>query len=320
MSINIKAPLTPQNQEEEPKLQVEIVETVEAEPAPKPVQKPETEAEEYSERVQKRIKHLTWQTHEKERAAEAAFRERDEAITIAKKLLDENQSLKKNQGTTAQAYVSEAEKRAQAELDSGKRALKEAFEASDGEKLATAQEQISRATTSLMMAQQQKVNLDQHQAQEKAWNEQQAQKAQQQQRQPQKVELPPVDKRSAAWLAENPWFTNDDNMSIAMRAYAMNVHDKLASEGVEVGSDDYYGAIDKEMSERWGDQLGERKPPPRQVQTPKPAAVVVGAQRTSAAAPPRKVKLSETQVALARKLNLTNEEYAAAWLKENPNG
>jgi len=324
MSINIKAPLALQKQNEEaeaPEFEVEVSEVADTsveKPADK--QAPETEAEDYSERVQKRIKHLSWKAHENERAAQTAFKERDEAVGVLKRLFDENQALKKGQSATANAYVGEAEARAKAEIDAGKRALKEAFEASDFDKVGEAQEQISRATTTLMIAQQQKNALSQQQEQEKAQAEYQRAQQQQRPQQQQRVELPPVDKRSAQWLSENSWFVGDDHMSLAMRAYAMNVHDKLAAEGVEVGSDEYYKNIDTEMKNRWSDQLGERPQREKPVERQRPATVVAGAQRTAATAP-RKVKLSETQVTLARRLGITPEQYAAELLKqEKSNG
>jgi hypothetical protein len=131
-----------------------------------------------------------------------------------------------------------------------------------------------------------------------------------------------LDSKTQAWLDKNSWYGSDDDMSYL----AMGIHRRLEREGVAVGSDHYYGVIDKEMRQRFPEKFGiseetkdsfevEAKP---SAKTSKPSTVVAPATRSTS---PKKVRLTPTQLQLAKRFNLTPEQYARELTKlESQNG
>jgi len=123
------------------------------------------------------------------------------------------------------------------------------------------------------------------------------------------------DDKALAWQDKNEWFGKDRLMT----ALALGLHEELRTEGVVVGSDEYYRRVDNTMQKRFPEYFGdatldEEKPAERT----KPSTVVAPATRSTA---PKKVRLTKTQVALAKKFGLTPEQYARETLKlENANG
>jgi hypothetical protein len=123
-----------------------------------------------------------------------------------------------------------------------------------------------------------------------------------------------MDPKVANWVSKNPWFV--DRHKLAMRKFAEGVHEELAERYGRgyIGTDEYYGSIDKEVRRRFPEEFAattnneeEEKP-----QRTKPSTVVAPAKRSTA---PKQVVLSKTQVALAKKLRLTNEQYAREMMK-----
>jgi hypothetical protein len=122
-----------------------------------------------------------------------------------------------------------------------------------------------------------------------------------------------MDPKVASWVSKNPWFVDQNKRS--MRRYAEGVHEDLESKYGRgyIGTDEYYAAIDKEVQRRFPEEFGttyneeEDKP-----QRTKPSTVVAPAKRSTA---PKKVVLSKTQVGLAKKFGLTNEQYARELMK-----
>jgi hypothetical protein len=127
--------------------------------------------------------------------------------------------------------------------------------------------------------------------------------------------VPKPDSKAVAWQEKNDWFGKDEEMT----SLALGLHEKLVRSGVSPTSDDYYRRIDSTMQKRFPEYFGdatldEEKPAERT----KPSNVVAPATRSTA---PKKVKLTKTQVALAKKFGLTPEQYARETLKlENRNG
>ena len=131
-----------------------------------------------------------------------------------------------------------------------------------------------------------------------------------------------LDSKTQSWLDKNSWYGTDDDMSYL----AMGIHRRLEREGVAVGSDHYYGVIDKEMRQRFPEKFGiaeetkyssevETK---HSTKTSKPSTVVAPATRSTS---PKKVRLTPTQLQLAKKFNLTPEQYARELTKlESKNG
>jgi hypothetical protein len=130
---------------------------------------------------------------------------------------------------------------------------------------------------------------------------------------------PEPDEKAKTWLRSNPWFGQEEEMS----GYAYGVHERLIKrEGITPLSDDYYNRIDAAMRHRFPeyfDEEGGQEVDLRPQSAPRRTPVVAPARRVSASAP-RKVSLTATQVALAKRLGLTPEQYAASMVKEMMNG
>ena len=303
--------------EGEPDLKIEIVDdTPPADrnraPLPKEIveELDKDDLEEYSEKVQTRIKQMKKVWHDERRAKESAAREKDEALRFAALQHQENQQLKQRLGVGERVFVQEVTKAATAELTTAKEKLKKAYEAGDADAVVAAQEAITDA----------KIKLKEYESFRPSplQKEEQGVQNNQQAQAPAAVQPPPLDPKIDAWRAKNEWFGTDEEMT----ALALGLHEKLVRSGVDPRSDDYYERVDKTMRKRFpeyefGDETPQPKagdPPPRKT-TPNVVAPV------SRSTGPRQVRLTPTQVALARKLGLTNEAYAREMIKlENQNG
>lgn len=253
----------------------------------------------HSEKIQKRIKHLSKGYHDERRRAEAAQREREEAVRLAQQLLEENQRLKKHTDTTQNAMVEQAKARVAVELEQAKRQYKEAYEAGDADKVVEAQEAL---TTVKMRAE----RLS-------AWKPAPLQTSETPvQQQPTTTPAPQVDPKALAWRDQNTWFGSDEEMT----SLALGLHQRLVREGVDPKSDDYYERINTRMRQVFPDrfddveEVEEAKPAPK----PRQQSTVVAPVTRSTA--PRKIVLTERQVALARRLGLTPEQYGRQFAKE----
>ena len=269
------------------------------EPLPEEEKQQLDELSEYDKGVQGRMKKFAKGYHDERRAKEAAERERDEAIRAARILAEEAKKLQEQLHEGSKMFIDQGKSAAQLELESAKKALKEAYEAGDGELLAEAQYKISQATLKMDKAEairplQPKefdVQIPQYESQ-----------APQQQ----------LDSRTSEWLDNNPWYGDDDEMS----ASALGLHKKLEKQfGKQyIGSEDYFKTIDATMKRRFPEYFGsetkqetteeEEKPQTRA----KPASNVVAPATRSTA--PKKVRLTTTQVAIAKKLGVPLELYA----------
>jgi hypothetical protein len=281
----------------EPEPEIEVVDDTPEEdryrtPMAEPPQDPtEEELATYSESVKNRFKHFTKGYHEERRAKEAAQREKDEAIRFAQSLVEENKKLKGsvNQGQTV--LLEQAKKVITSEIEDAKRLYKEAYESGDADKLLDAQEAL---TTARIRAD--KVNnFRPAPLQEEETPVQIAQQA------PQPA---PVDEKLSAWQDQNRWFGSNKRMT----SYALGLHEELVESGVRVGSDEYYKRIDADIRERFPDQVGAGESVDAKPQRTK-SNVVSPATRSTA---PKKIVLSQSQVNLAKRLGLTNEQYARA--------
>jgi hypothetical protein len=261
-------------------------------PMAEPPQDPtEEELATYSESVKNRFKHFTKGYHEERRAKESAQREKDEAIRFAQSLVEENKKLKGsvNQGQTV--LLEQAKKVITGEIEEAKRLYKEAYESGDADKLLDAQEAL---TTARIRAD--KVNnFKPAPLQEEETPVQIAQQA------PQPA---PVDEKLSAWQDQNRWFGSNKRMT----SYALGLHEELVESGVRVGSDEYYKRIDTDIRERFPDQIGAGDSVDAKPQRVK-SNVVSPATRSTA---PKKIVLTQSQVNLAKRLGLTNEQYARA--------
>jgi hypothetical protein len=261
------------------------------------------ELEAYDEGVKNKLKQMRKVWHDERREKEAALREQQEALTFAKKLLDENKRIKEILSQGEKEYVNVTQNAASLEIEAAKRAYKEAYEAGDADKLVEAQQALQAANLKLMQAKSFKLPP----LQEEEFPVQ----IPQQQIAPQ---VPTPDSRALSWQQRNPWFGQDDEMTAA----ALGLHQKLVRNGVEAGSDEYYASLDKTMRKRFPEIFEEPEERPRADARGKPSTVVAPAVRSTSS---NKIKLRASQVQLAKKLGLTPEQYAQAQIKlEAQNG
>jgi hypothetical protein len=289
----------------DPESEIEIVDDTPPEdrgrqPGEAPEEVPEAKLSKYDESIQARMKKFTKGYHDERRAKEAAERERDEAIRAAKIMADEAKKLQQQLEEGTKVFIDQGKSAAQAKLEAAKRAFKDAYEAGDSDLLADAQAKISQAAIEIEKADSLKP------LQTKEFDVQIPTYDVQEQQQPQ------VDPRTAKWLDENPWYGDDDEMS----ASALGLHKKLEKQfGKQyIGSEEYFKNIDDTMKRRFPEYFGsaveednseeEEKPQARA----KPASNVVAPATRSTA--PSKVKLTKSQVAIAKKLGVPLELYA----------
>ena len=251
------------------------------------------EVAEYSDKVQKRMKELTHARHDERRAKEAAVREREEAIRIAQKLIEENKSLRQNVNTSQNTAVESMKAQAESALVMARKKLKEAQENYDTDAIISAQEELAEA----------KFNMERLKNYRPAPLQEQKEEVYNQTTTPQ---APPPDPKAMSWQQQNQWFGKDDEMT----SLALAVHKRLVESGVDPRSDEYYERVDARMREVFPSYFGEAK---KEQPSKRPANVVAAVTR--AANGKTKVKLTKTQEALARKFNLTNEQYAKEVLK-----
>ena len=275
-------------------LEIEVVDdTPKADRNRKPSDPPEDvtdeELEDYSEKVRKRIQHFSKGYHDERRAKEAAQREREELERLSQQLVEENKKLKANVNKNQSALLEQAKKSAVSELESAKKQYKDAYEAGDSDGVLAAQENLTNA----------KIKSDRlNNFKLPALQEDET---------PAKVatELAPepvqIDERASAWQEANPWFNQD----VEMTSYALGLHNKLVNEGVSPQSDDYYERIDSRMRQLFPENFEDE--PEVERKQKKKSNVVAPATRSTA---PKKIRLTQTQLTLSKRLGLTPEQYA----------
>ena len=241
----------------------------------------------YSENAKKRIQHFSKGYHEERRAKEAALREREEALRLAQSVIEENKKLQSNLGQGQQALLEQAKKVVAQELEQAKRQYKEAYESGDSDKLVDAQEALTSAKIKAERVNNFKPALQKPKPVV--------------QPDPEPV-VPQVDPKVNAWREANPWFGDNKRMT----AMALTIHQELVDSGVDTRSDEYFNRINAEMRQVFPDAFPSEKPV-------KKASVVAPATRNTA---PRKIVLTRTQETLAKRLGLTNEQYARAVAEE----
>ncbi len=286
----------------------------------------------YSKGVQKRINQLRAINHSDRRKVGEAQRMRDEAVRVAqsqqKKIQEYESLLANSQG----AIIESTKGKAQAELDSAEKELKKAHEEGDADKLVQSQKALAAATAKINEMEQREQKYRQTQQAQKRKQEELAKQPQQPQPQ-QRVQVSPQQEK---WNSENPWFQPNpvngqiDPLHKEMTAVGLAIHDNLYHEGITAAGDPqrYYAEVDRRMRQRFPDYSGfapteqaeeveevqeERSAPQRQRSN---TTVVAPSTSRNNGAKTRKVQLSKTQTALARRLGITNEAYAEQLLKQ----
>jgi len=305
-------------QEAEPDLEVEIIDDTPPqdkgrEKMPQKIvdELEKDDLEEYSDKVKTRLAQMKKVWHDERREKEAATREREEALRLTQAYANENKQLKQRLGQGEKLFVDEVTKSANTELASAKDRLKQAYESGDSSLIADAQEAMTDAKLKLRDYQNYRPSLQPEES--SVETHQQTQAAPQ-----------ALDTKAEAWREKNTWFGADPEMT----ASALGLHEKLVRSGVDPRSEDYYQRVDATMRKRFPEYYEEEQPQTRETETetkdsetksPRKAASNVAPVTRSTA--PRQVRLTATQVNLAKKLGLTNETYARELMKlENANG
>jgi hypothetical protein len=254
----------------------------------KPVEKKD-ELEEYSEGVKKRIAKLTQKMREAER-------QREEAVSYAQSVKREKDQIESRILKTDQRYVSEFETRVNSSLANAKIALKSAIDNQDVEGQVNAQQQIAELTMEAVRLRSMKAAQEDSAAKQKEVTitpQQTAQTAR-------------VDPKAEDWAARNNWFGQDS----AMTYTAFDLHKKLVEEeGIDPKSDEYYEEIDKRIRLEFPHKFAT-KDTTTTTERAKPAQTVASANRPSQSGRKKTVRLTPSQVAIAKRLGVPLEEYA----------
>lgn len=258
------------------------------------------EVENYSESVKKRISKLKFEFHEERRRAEEAQRMRDEAIAFAQAQKQQLETVQRRLAEGDNALVAQAQARLKAQLEQTQAKMKQAYEAGDSDAFISANSELA--------------GLKAEESRLSSYRPTQQRAPQQPAPQPpaQRPQVPEPSSKAKMWATENEWFGKDEEMT----ALAFGVHERVIRQGVAPDSEAYYSAIDSAVRQRFPDKFEAPKESTPKRQT---GSVVAPGGRSSAPAP-RKVTLTATQVALAKKLGLKPEQYAAQLIKEQKNG
>lgn len=279
------ADLAPQEENDEEAQ--EAIEDVSEEPE----EKSADELEDYSEKVQKRISKLTRKLREAERGQESAYE-------YAKRIAEENQQLKTRSSSLDRSYLQEAESRLKSQKAQALAALKNAHEVADYEKVAKAQEVLAKIAVEENKVTTSKTQLEYQQ------NVQEEQQTNYQNyvQQPQQNVAPQLGEREQAWVEKNEWFGQDEVMTMG----AMAINNQLEAEGFDVGSEEYYTEVDRRIRKEFPQKFTESSVKSKPQQKVASAGRVAGNPGSNK----RQVKLSPSEVQMAKRLNVPLGEYA----------
>lgn len=279
---------------EEEGQEIEVVEkeqetdevTVEAKDKPK--SEDGDDLSEYSDSVKKRISKLTNRFREEERQRQAA-------VEYAEAVKKQNEELKTRIDKLDTTYVGEFDTRVQSQSIAAKEAYKKALEEGNADAMYEAQQNISRIAME-----------ESRLAQLKADRETKAQQPQAQQAQQPQAQQPQAkpDPKAEDWAKKNTWFGQDNTMTYA----AFGLHKQLIEEeGFDATSDEYYNELDNRIRSEFPHKFAET---PKKSNAPRVASAGTTASRSSSPKGRRTVKLTASQIAIAKRLNVPLEEYA----------
>jgi len=283
--IEVEDDTPPEDRGREP-LPKEIVEELEAD-----------ELEDYSEKVKVRLKQMKKVWHDERREKERALREQQEALAAAQRYRQEAEQLRQTLSRGEQELVGTYKQNAEFELAEARRAYRDAYESGDTDRVLEAQEKLAAAQYKMRQVQEYKPTLQATTTEVEVPQQQ--------------VAIPQPDAKTMAWQERNTWWGTDPEMT----ASALGLHQKLERErGPQfVGSDEYWSAIDTTMRRRFPEYFGEEQATTgNSGRATKPANVVAPASRSTSA---KKIVLKQSQIAIAKKLGLTPEQYARELMK-----
>jgi len=245
------------------------------------------ELKEYSEGVQKRIAKLTRKMREAER-------QREEAIAYAEAATKSKTELEGRLSKLDKSYTSEFESRVKTNMAAAKLALKNAIESQNVDAQIAAQEQIANLTMDAARLNAMKVAEESKPEPQKDVTIT-----------PQRTQQPATDPKAEDWALRNPWFGNDS----AMTYTAFDLHKKLVEEeGFDPKSDEYYAEVDKRIRLEFPHKFD--KVEDNTTERAKPVQNVASAKRSASTGRKKTVKLTPSQVAIAKRLGVPLEEYA----------
>ena len=274
---------------------------------PEQVKKLEVEVDDldkYSKEAKDKLIKMKRVWNDERRRADLAQREQHAAIDAAQRLMEENKRIKEMLTKGEAEYKAAVTTTSEVQYEMAKKAYREAYDAGDSEKMIEAQEALTKAQLQLESAK----NFKLPPLQEDRFDVQTSQQYQ---------NAPQQDRKLVDWQNRNTWFGQDEEMTAA----ALGLHEKLKRQGMQIGSEEYYATLDKTMRKRFPENFDEDIEPPEDVEeaapkadTPKakPATVVAPATRSTA---PKKIRLKQSQVAIAKKLGLTPEQYVRELMK-----
>jgi len=293
-------------EDDEPEIELKIVDdTPPQDRGRKPMAEPpedvtDDELSQYDEKVQKRLKKFTKGYHDERREKEAALREREAAENFARQMYEENMALQRQLAEGSKIFIEQGKSAAQLELEQARKAYKEAYEAGDVDAVTEAQSKIVAASLKVDKAE----NLRPIEVQEKP-----------EYSPPKRSSLDPLARQ---WHESNRWYGSKEKPEYTvMTATAFGVHAALAEQYGEqyVGTEDYYEKINSRMRkifpEHFGSDEQDNEPedePKATVRANKPSNVVASATRSTASK--KQVKLSASQVNIAKRLGVPLELYA----------
>jgi len=278
--------VTPEESDKEAEKAIEDV-------SQEPEEKSAEELEDYSEKVKKRIGNLTRKLREAERGQESAYE-------YAKRIAEENQQLKTRSSALDKSYLQEAESRLKSQKAQALAALKNAHEVADYDRVAKAQDVLGKIAVEENKVSDSKVVIQQQE--EQRANYQNYYPNQALQNQTQQTVVPELVGKDKEWVDSNDWFGQDEVMTMG----AMAINKQLENEGFDLGSEEYYSEVDKRIREEFPQKFDESSVKSKPQQKVASAGRVAGNTGSNK----RQVKLSPSEVQMAKRLNVPLGEYA----------
>lgn len=299
-----KSSQTAEKKEPEHAIEIEVVDdTPEKDRGVQPIPKEkreelyDDELEDYSAKVKKKLMQMKKLAHDERREKEQAFREQQEAIAYAQRVAEENKRLKQLANEHEKNVLMSVTRAVELEMEQAKKAYKEAYDSGDTDRVLEAQQKMTEAA------------LKQEKVRNYRPTPLQIEEPVVQMRQP-VVQAPRPDQSAVEWQQENQWFGTDKLMT----GMALALHEQLKEEGVALSSKEYYRRIDETMRQRFPEKFASRQNDDSHAEDTRtrPSTVVAPATRSTS---PKKIRLTQSQLAISKKLGLTPEQYAQAVLK-----
>jgi uncharacterized protein (UPF0335 family) len=252
------------------------------------------EMTDYSAKVKKKLLQMKKLAHDERREKDAAMREQQEALSFAQQVIEENKRLKSHLNENEKSILQSVSKNVEMEMEQAKRSYREAYESGDTEKMLEAQQKL----TDVALRQEKVKNFKPTPLQIETPVVQTRQEA----------ITPRADPSAVAWQEENNWFGQDKLMT----GMALALHEQLKDEGVVLSSQEYYRRIDETMRQRFPEKFETDRQNQNEYSRTRPSTNVAPATRSTA---PKKIRLTQSQLAISKKLGLSPEQYAQAVLK-----